>query len=198
MKKVSILVWNDYTIDKRVSNISRSLKENGFDVTVIAAKPWQGLPVIHRGEEKVIRIPLFSSIYAKPRQIAFEERLHERLHKSTLLSMIKNNKLRMIIIAFINCLCFNSGSLIIGILSKPDIVYANDLNTLTVGYLISRICKAKLIFDSHELWLYGGHYKSSTIIRKKWWSYIQKKLIKRVKKQKFGKNQIEIIVVDDG
>lgn len=34
---------------------------------------------------------------------------------------------------------------------KPDIIHANDLNTLPIGYFISRLAKCKLIYDSHEL-----------------------------------------------
>jgi len=34
---------------------------------------------------------------------------------------------------------------------RPQLVYANDLDTLLPNYLISRIKQAKLIYDSHEL-----------------------------------------------
>lgn len=36
---------------------------------------------------------------------------------------------------------------------KPfDIVHANDANTLLFGWLLARLWKAKLVYDSHELW----------------------------------------------
>lgn len=180
MKKVSILIWNDYTFDKRVSNISYSLRENGFDVTVIAAKPYKGLPVYENGEERIIRIPQFSSLYSKSKNITNETKLQKKLEKRNFLKKLKNNKLRLFLTDFLNWLSFNLGLLFIGVISKPDIIYANNLETLTVGYLISKICKAKLIFDSHELWLYGATFKDSTLIRQKYWKYIQKKLINKL------------------
>ncbi|PDV99974.1 glycosyltransferase family 4 protein [Candidatus Chloroploca asiatica] len=39
---------------------------------------------------------------------------------------------------------------------RPDIVHANDLDTLPAGYLISRLTGAKLVYDSHEYWPEAG------------------------------------------
>lgn len=36
--------------------------------------------------------------------------------------------------------------------TKPDLIHANDLDTLPVGYLAGRFTGAKVIYDSHELW----------------------------------------------
>jgi len=36
--------------------------------------------------------------------------------------------------------------------NHPDIIHANDLDTLPAGYIASRLCGAKLLYDSHELW----------------------------------------------
>lgn len=35
---------------------------------------------------------------------------------------------------------------------KPTVVHAHDLNALPIGYLISRLTGAKLIYDAHEMW----------------------------------------------
>ncbi|MDB5101691.1 MAG: glycosyl transferase, group 1 family protein [Cyanobacteria bacterium RYN_339] len=40
---------------------------------------------------------------------------------------------------------------------KPDVVHANDLETLPIGYAIAKLCGAKLIYDSHELWRDSGN-----------------------------------------
>jgi glycosyltransferase involved in cell wall biosynthesis len=37
---------------------------------------------------------------------------------------------------------------------RPHIVHANDLNTLPAGYLVSRVCGARLVYDSHEVHLF--------------------------------------------
>jgi glycosyltransferase involved in cell wall biosynthesis len=39
-----------------------------------------------------------------------------------------------------------------GIRLKPDVVHANDLNALPIGFVIARMCGARLIYDSHEYW----------------------------------------------
>jgi len=44
-----------------------------------------------------------------------------------------------------------------GLLMRPDLVHANDLSALPIGYLISRLVGAKLIYDSHELWADPSH-----------------------------------------
>ncbi|WP_375752250.1 glycosyltransferase [Vibrio sp. HN007] len=41
--------------------------------------------------------------------------------------------------------------------NKIDIVHAHDLNALLVGYIISRIKRAELVYDSHELWSESKH-----------------------------------------
>lgn len=34
----------------------------------------------------------------------------------------------------------------------PNIVHANDLDTLAAGYIASRLTRARLVYDAHELW----------------------------------------------
>lgn len=34
---------------------------------------------------------------------------------------------------------------------KPDVIHANDFNTLIQAYIASKICKCKLLYDSHEI-----------------------------------------------
>lgn len=177
MKKITILVWNDFTIDKRVRNISRSFSENNYNVTVLAAKPFIGLPLFEKGNPRIIRIALFSSLYSKKRNIATKSIMMKQMEKFSLVKFIKNNRLRLNITAFLNWFCFNFGVLFVGVFTKPDIVYANDLDTLTVGYLISRICNSKLIFDSHEVWFYGYRYLHSTRFHQLLWRFLQKRLI---------------------
>ncbi|MBV8552855.1 MAG: glycosyltransferase family 4 protein [Acidobacteriaceae bacterium] len=39
-----------------------------------------------------------------------------------------------------------------GVRLKPDFIHANDIDALPIGYLIAKIARSKLIYDSHELW----------------------------------------------
>jgi len=179
--KILVAVWNNFTHDKRVMNISNSLVKAGYHVDVVASKSKKGLKLFEQNSYTVHRIPLFSSLYSKL------ENSNKRLEKnnSTLRSFrtqIKNNKLRTIITAFLNWLGFNIGLFFKGLRIKPKIIYANDLDTLTISYFLAKIFRAKLIFDSHELWLYGNKYCNSTKLHKLLWKYIQRKLINKTDK----------------
>jgi glycosyltransferase involved in cell wall biosynthesis len=35
---------------------------------------------------------------------------------------------------------------------RPDIIHANDLETLPIGCVLARLHRAKLVYDAHELW----------------------------------------------
>ena len=51
---------------------------------------------------------------------------------------------------------------------KCDLLYANDLDTLLPNYLISRIKRIPIIYDSHELFCEVPELKSSPLKRKIW------------------------------
>jgi glycosyltransferase involved in cell wall biosynthesis len=60
---------------------------------------------------------------------------------------------------------------------KADILWANDLDTLLPNFLISRIKKSKLIYDSHEYFTESVYKKSS----KHFWEMLERKLFPRLK-----------------
>lgn len=43
---------------------------------------------------------------------------------------------------------------------KPDVVHAHDLNALPLGWLVSCLTGAALIYDSHEYWADGNHRRA--------------------------------------
>lgn len=65
-----------------------------------------------------------------------------------------------------------------GIKARPDIVHANDLDTLIAGYLIKKQTGARLIYDAHEVWTEQGMEMPSIIIR--YFKLIEKKLLKEI------------------
>jgi len=180
MKKALILVNNNFLNDNRVLNISNTFYEAGYRTYVIAAKYYKGLPVCSRDKFKIYRIPLFSSLYSLQPQKKDFKNTHNLQRKNRIFNEIKYNKLRLYIVRFFNWFLFNLGTFIIGLMIKPDIIYANDLDTLTVGYLTGKILKKRIIFDSHELWLYGYRYQRSSAFHRRLWRIIQKKLIGKV------------------
>lgn len=54
-----------------------------------------------------------------------------------------------------------------GIRIRPAIVHANDLSTLPIGYVITRLTGARLLYDSHELWssILGKGGNGSPVLR---------------------------------
>lgn len=60
---------------------------------------------------------------------------------------------------------------------KADILWANDLDVLLPNFLISRIKKSKLIYDSHEYFTESVYKKSS----KQFWEMLERKLFPRLK-----------------
>jgi glycosyltransferase involved in cell wall biosynthesis len=64
------------------------------------------------------------------------------------------------------------------VIFQPDIVHANDLDTLLAGYLIKRKTGAKLVYDAHEIWTEMGSTFPRTINFV--FKMIEKYLLKRV------------------
>lgn len=178
MKNVLVVVWSSYTNDNRVIKISSSLFKHGYSVKVLASKEHKGLKVHENHGFDVMRIPLFSSLYSYG-----ESHSHRKIgsvtdnRNSNIIVCIKKNRIRLMVTAFLNWLSFNIGVLYYGLKAKPSIVYANDLDTLTVSLIISKLSKAKLVFDSHELWLSGAKYLSCSSFRKKIWKFIHNHFI---------------------
>ncbi len=181
-KKIISLVRNSFTNDARIDKTVTSLIKFGHDVVVIAEKAFVDLPVYENDKYPIIRVPLFSSIYAKmsTASIVDIEKKSKQTLKNRVYFLIKNCRFRLMLISFLNTVAFNSIVFWVGLFNKPDIIYANDLDTLLVAFLIAKFTKAKVIYDSHEIWFYGGVYNSSTKLRQFIWRIIEKKLIHRV------------------
>ncbi len=64
--------------------------------------------------------------------------------------------------------------------SKKDLLFSNDLDTLVPNYLIRKIQKKKLIFDSHELFSEIPELENRKRV-KNFWLAIEKKIIPKLK-----------------
>lgn len=63
--------------------------------------------------------------------------------------------------------------------NKADLIYANDLDTLLAAFLIAKIKRTKLIYDSHEYFTETPELKQRPLIRKVWLT-IEKTLFPRL------------------
>lgn len=121
MKKVLILVFNNFISDSRVLKESISLKNDGFDVQILALHDHNLAEHENIDGIKVHRIKLATKKWPKIFSI----------------QLIKFVELILKILAKYR---------------KTDIVHCNDLNTLPVGYLLSKFSveKIKIVYDAHE------------------------------------------------
>jgi glycosyltransferase involved in cell wall biosynthesis len=179
--KIVVLVKNSFTNDARVDKICKSLSNNNNNVYLLAEKTFMQLPIIQITDFVLIRVPVFSSLYAQKK--TFKKSKSNDDSQNSIIKKIyilfKQNKIRMYLTSFLNSVFYNLGSLLIGISIKPEIVYANDLNTLLAGYVIAKIMKAKLIYDSHEIWLEGTEYNKATRLKRYLWILIERHIIRR-------------------
>jgi len=180
MNKAVILVWNNFTNDKRVMNIA-SVFADDFDCTVLAAKTIYELPTRESKLYKIYRIPLISALKKSTPAKSIRTNHSSKNRNSLYNRILKNNRLKLIVLEFLNVVKYEIGVLKFILAEKPKVVYCNDLDTLGIGYYAAKIVKAKVIYDSHEIFLDGSRYSQATRLRKWLWRSTEKKLITKVK-----------------
>lgn len=75
---------------------------------------------------------------------------------------------------------FNLRLFFVGLINKTDLFYANDLDTLAPMFLLSKLKKKPLIYDSHELFCEVPELKSSRI-KKSIWQKLEGYIIPKLK-----------------
>ncbi len=122
--RILLLLFNPFTHDSRVLRQARSLAEDGHEVHVFATHQ-RGLPYEEEAQGFAIhRFRLWSN--------------HIGIH-SLIVTLIKGLEVMVRMV-------------VAGISLKPNAIQANDLDTLPIGYLLSRLTSSRLVYDSHELW----------------------------------------------
>jgi len=126
--KVSMLVTNEVTFDSRVLREARTLSSLGFEVCILGMdRSGDSLPV-----EEVEGFRIFR---------CQEWRLVRWLRTRRGMS---SNLLRKGLTAL--------RYFLFSLRARGDVIHAHDLDTLPFGFLAARRCKAKLIYDSHEIY----------------------------------------------
>ena len=75
---------------------------------------------------------------------------------------------------------FNFRLFFVGLINKTDLFYANDLDTLAPMFLLSKLKKKPLIYDSHELFCEVPELKASRI-KKSIWQKLEGYIIPKLK-----------------
>ena len=136
MTRVCMLVTTNFTYDSRVQKEAKSLtQDGGYEVTVFALRKGNAPLTERRDGYRVERIQLASKTWGK--------------HLAIRLFKYMEFCLR-IIRRVVNL--------------KPAIVHAHDVDTLIPGYIAAQLSRARLVYDSHELWAVRTH----NVIRYPW------------------------------
>jgi glycosyltransferase involved in cell wall biosynthesis len=150
MTKVCMFVLHDIAYDSRVNREAKTLSQAGYEVKILEfGHVRTSQPKSPTGIE-VSRIRILTR------------------------GLPKNNFFRGIkYLEYIWAVCRQA------IRERADIYHAHDLNTLLPALISARINKAKIVYDSHELWI--ERYPLCTIAwQKRFWQAIENWCIKRV------------------
>ncbi|MEE6283169.1 glycosyltransferase [Georgenia sp. MJ170] len=181
-RRVAMLVYNDAHADARVLKTAHSLREAGAEVRILAvARLQQGSPpttVLLPNGVKLVRLREPAFITYVPRLKQAVQRARARLSAQrrqppavarsvptvpSVASRSPRPAVRGAVLAkFLDGVDRVARTAILvhywalaardGRRWLPDVVHANDGNTLFPGWLIARRTGARLIYDSHELW----------------------------------------------
>lgn len=173
-KKVGMFVWNYFTNDARVLRECTALTEAGYEVDLIAIHN-PNIKDLKRFEEvngfnviRVKRYPSYLTLLRKSKTFLKNNKLAIIpiliLYILALIFFTKTSLITTAILVLlygiisikkVSSFLIRSSILLnmiyYGLKKKYDIYHSNDLNTLPQGYICSRLRRAKLLYDSHEV-----------------------------------------------
>lgn len=171
--KVVMLISNDMRFDPRVPKEAWSAASI-FDTTVLAFYR-------HNPKVKLPRIERVTQTYGGSR-VTYKIQRFEYRPKKIFSRDPDNYDITRDRLAFLQGLFFfyelNKRFLEAAKKIKPDVVHANDLDTLVAAYLIKKKTGAKLVYDSHELWTNQGMPIPGIMIKMLGWA--EKFILKRL------------------
>lgn len=186
-----MLVRNNFLHDTRVLKEARTLSEAGYTISLIAIKKFKELSEKEEISPKIslYRIPVGknlpsiekrqvkSGIKSGPDIAGLSKKNSFDFFKAQISRIVKARKL----------LRTDKNIILIGNAEKADIYHVHDLNMLLEGYVCSRMNKAKLVYDSHELFIERNTQRKSKLM-----NFVLKKMEKMLIKRCDG-----VITVSD-
>jgi len=121
--RVLMIVLNDVVHDTRVLRHSQSLSGAGLDVSIVGLQSTRLRESSKVGAVRILPVALRSRHWIRWRPVQ--------------------------ILKYLECVVRMVG---VGVRAWPSQVHVNDLPALPIGYVISRLTGAGLVYDSHELW----------------------------------------------
>lgn len=146
MKRIAMVVWNEFLNDARVLKEAETLQRSGYQVCVFALHT----PGVTKAKERlaggievirVARSPLWKWRKPVTRNVSDNGSSFKKSKIS-----LKHQLLRVITRAWTH-LC-----LMVQMLRyKADVVHAHDVNTLPTAWLAAKLGKSHLVYDAHEI-----------------------------------------------
>lgn len=172
--KVCMVVKNQLWNDARVKKQALSLNRGGFHVTVIARQEqdsperqiWKGITLLRPPRTK----HLTSAIRNK---VITAESSTDNPFKARIARLIRKNRIKKFLMNTSNEIRLYRTAVSTG----AEIFHANDLDTLLICWAAAKKLGAKLVYDSHELWLESSRYFSETpLLSRFYYRQLERKL----------------------
>jgi glycosyltransferase involved in cell wall biosynthesis len=152
LKKITMIVWNEFLNDARVLKEAETLSGMGYLVTVHALHT----PGLTKEREtlasgiRVVRVARSPFWKWRKRELPSTDQASQSITKKAVGPISKVSH-KMLILRIVARLWTHVGLIFQMIKSQPDIVHAHDVNTLPTGWLVSVLTRSPLIYDAHEI-----------------------------------------------
>lgn len=149
MKKIAMIVWNEFLNDARVLKEAQTLQHAGYQVRVFALHTPGITPQQERLEDgievfRVARRPLWR---LRKHKILSASPSHASKTQGPISKLgIKHQVLRLIARAWTH-----TALLVHMVRYGASVVHSHDVNTLPTAWLVSRMSRARLVYDAHEI-----------------------------------------------
>lgn len=172
MKKIAMIVWNEFLNDARVLKEAQTLQNAGYQVRVFALhKPGVTQPseTLFDGIQVVRVRPDLISIWPTGKHASQEAKAKAVPQKESRSSAI------MLMLRACGRAWAHLKFIVYVVSYRPDAVHAHDVNTLPTGWLAAIASRAPLIYDAHEISTSREGYKGIRRIV----GFIEKRLMPR-------------------
>lgn len=162
-RHVCMVVKNRLSNDARVKKEMKALSGDGWRVTVIAM-PEKGEPEEEiRDGIRIIRPPVYSRGKQQLREkVAQVSPRGDPSLKARMVRSIRKNRFRRFFADLQRDIPWEMKLRRAAIQSGADVYHANDLDTLDICGRAADRNRAKLVYDSHELWLESSRFLIAT------------------------------------
>lgn len=158
-----MVVKNRLSNDARVKKEMAVLAADGWQVTVIAiAEP--GLPhEENRNGIRILRPPVFSKTKESLRiQVVQASEEADKSVRAKVIRHLRQNRLRRFVADLTRDIPWENRLRNAALEVDADVYHANDLDTLQICGSAAAQKNARLVYDSHELWLESSRYLIAT------------------------------------